>query len=267
MAFMGRQHTSWRRPHRRFDKSAIGSHNDGIDARGKEKPMKKTFALTIAILGTAAGLSALSPEDALGRIAWYGQSSLRVELGGLVVWIDPVDVRSKDKADLILVTHGHDDHFSKADISALSGPKTVVLAGFDGSAYQRIAPGDAKAFGALKVEAVPAYNVKKSRYHPKSSGFCGFILSAEGVRIYVAGDTERIPEMKSIACDIVFLPLGQTYTMNSVDEAVQAALDVKAAIAVPYHYGLYEGSAADADAFVAALAAKGVKARRLEKRK
>jgi L-ascorbate metabolism protein UlaG (beta-lactamase superfamily) len=228
--------------------------------------VKKTLTLTMAILGTAAGISALSPDEALGKIAWYGQSSLRAELGGMVVWIDPVNVRARETADLILFTHGHDDHFSKSDIAALSGPKTVVLAGFDGGPFQRIAPGDAKAFGALKVEAVPAYNVKKSRYHPKSSRFCGFILSGEGVRIYVAGDTERIPEMKSISCDLVFLPLGQTYTMNSVDEAVQAALDVKATIAVPYHYGLYEGSAADADAFVAALTAKGVKARRMEKR-
>jgi L-ascorbate metabolism protein UlaG (beta-lactamase superfamily) len=228
--------------------------------------MKKTIALTMAILGTAAGLSALSPEDALGRIGWYGQSSLRVELGGLVVWIDPVGVRATGKADLILVTHGHDDHFSKSDVAALSGPKTVVLTGFDGSPYKRIAPGGSTTLGELSVEAVPAYNVKKSRYHPKSANFCGFILSAEGVRIYVAGDTERIPEMQSIACDIAFLPLGQTYTMSSVDEAVQAALDVKASIAVPYHYGLYEGTAKDADDFVAALAAKGVKARRLAKK-
>jgi L-ascorbate metabolism protein UlaG (beta-lactamase superfamily) len=227
--------------------------------------MKKTFAMTIALLGAAAWLSALSPEDALKRIAWYGQSSLRVELGGKVVWIDPVKVSAADKADLVLITHGHGDHYSKADIDKLSGPKTVVLAGFDGSPFARIKPGEAKSFDALTIEAVSAYNIKKTSYHPKSAANCGFVLSAEGVRVYVAGDTERIPEMQSIACDIAFLPLGQTYTMDSVDDAVQSALDVKAKIAVPYHYGQYEGTDKDADAFVAALAAKGVKAVRLEK--
>jgi L-ascorbate metabolism protein UlaG (beta-lactamase superfamily) len=232
----------------------------------KEKTMKKTYALSFALLfGMAVGLSALTPDEALKKIGWYGQSSLRIELGGKVVWIDPVKVSATDKADLILITHNHDDHYSKADIDKLSGPKTVVLAAFDGSAFTRIKPGESKSFDALKVEAVPAYNIKKTQYHPQSAGFCGFVLSAEGVRVYAAGDTELIPEMKSIACDIAFLPLGQTYTMNSLSDAVQAALDVKAKIAVPYHFGLYEGTAKDADDFVAALAAKGVKAQKLAK--
>lgn len=72
--------------------------------------------------------------------------------------------------------------------------------------------------------------------------------------------------MSAIACDIAFLPLGQTYTMGSVDEAVRSALDVKAKIAVPFHYGLYEGTEKDADAFVSALTAKGVQALRLPKK-
>jgi L-ascorbate metabolism protein UlaG (beta-lactamase superfamily) len=222
-----------------------------------------TFLLGAAVSGAAL---ALTPQEALQRIAWYGQSSLRIELGGKLIWIDPVGIPLTEKADIILVTHSHGDHYSAADIKKLSGPSTLVLAGFDNAGLERIKPGDSRKVDGLLIEAVPAYNIVKADKHPKASLFCGFILSAEGVRIYDAGDTERIPEMKAIACDIAFLPLGQTYTMGSVDEAVQAALDVKAKIAVPFHYGLYEGTEKDADAFVAALQAKGVQALRLPKK-
>jgi L-ascorbate metabolism protein UlaG (beta-lactamase superfamily) len=226
---------------------------------------KDLVATATLALGLAAQSMALAPQDALQRISWYGQSSLRIELGGKLIWIDPVRVSATEKADIILLTHDHGDHYSMADVKKLSGPSTLVFAGFDGSSYARIKPGDVKKIGALGVEAVPSYNITKSENHPKSAAYCGFVLSGEGVRVYDAGDTERIPEMKSISCDIAFLPLGQTYTMNSVDEAVQSALDVKAKIAVPFHYGLYEGSEKDADAFVAALKAKGVQALRLKK--
>jgi L-ascorbate metabolism protein UlaG (beta-lactamase superfamily) len=229
--------------------------------------MKKLRVLSTALMfGIAVGCFALTPQEALRKIGWYGQSSLRIELGGKLIWIDPVGVSATEKADIILLTHSHGDHFSKPDIQKLSGPGTIVLAAFDGAGMTRIRPGDVQQFDALGIEAVPAYNVVKTRNHPKSAQWCGFILSAEGVRIYDAGDTERIPEMKDITCDIAFLPLGQTYTMNSVDEAVQAALDVKAKIAIPFHYGLYEGTEKDADAFVAALTAKGFQSLRLEKR-
>jgi L-ascorbate metabolism protein UlaG (beta-lactamase superfamily) len=230
--------------------------------------MKKAL---IAIMALAAGFSAalfaLTPDEALKRLSWYGQGSLRIELGGKIVWIDPVGVRVPEKADLILITHDHQDHYSAADVERLSGPATRVFAGFDAPGATRIKPGESIKLGELEIEAVPAYNIVKKSAHPKSALYCGFVLSAEGVRVYDAGDTERIPEMKAISCDIVLVPLGQTYTMNSVDEAVQSALDVKAVIAIPIHYGLYEGTEGDADAFVAALKAKGVAALRLPKKK
>jgi L-ascorbate metabolism protein UlaG (beta-lactamase superfamily) len=213
-------------------------------------------AVNAAAQGGAPSHGALTPEALSRMVRWYGQSSLRIELGGKVVWIDPVSVGVSEKADLILVTHDHQDHYSPSDIKRLSGPATVVLAGFDGSSYARIVPGDKKAFGPLSIEAVPAYNVKKSNFHPKSKRYCGFILSAGGMRLYDAGDTERIPEMKSFSCDVAFLPLGQTYTMGSVVEAAEAAIDVKAAIAVPIHFGMYEGSEADAQEFARILKGK-----------
>jgi L-ascorbate metabolism protein UlaG (beta-lactamase superfamily) len=77
----------------------------------------------------------------------------------------------------------------------------------------------------------------------------GYIVEIDGVKVYHAGDTERIPEMKNIDCDIALLPLGQTYTMNSVEEAAEAALDTGAEVAIPIHYGMYEGTKEDAEKF------------------
>jgi L-ascorbate metabolism protein UlaG (beta-lactamase superfamily) len=236
-----------------------------IDVKGGSMS-KRAFALSSLVALAAANAAALGPEELSRMVQWYGQSSLRIEIGGKLVWLDPVKVPQTEMADLILITHDHGDHYSPADIKKLSGPATIVLAGFDGSSFPRIRPGDKRAFGDLTVEAVPAYNVVKANRHPKASGYCGFILSAGGFRLYDAGDTERIPEMKAIACDVAFLPLGQTYTMGSVAEAVGAALDVKARIAVPIHFGMYEGTEADAAEFARLLQGK-VQVALLERRK
>jgi L-ascorbate metabolism protein UlaG (beta-lactamase superfamily) len=215
--------------------------------------------LALAAVQASAGPSGVgpwSPEELRRSITWYGQSSLRIEIGGKLVWLDPVKVPVTEAADLILVTHDHGDHYSPEDIQRLSGPSTLVLAAFDGQPWTRIRPGEKRVLGELTVEAVPAYNLVKTQFHPKSAGYCGYILSARGMRVYDAGDTERIPEMKGIRCDAVFLPLGQTYTMGSVAEAAQAALDVKASIVLPFHFGLYEGSEADAQEFSRLLRGK-----------
>jgi L-ascorbate metabolism protein UlaG (beta-lactamase superfamily) len=227
---------------------------------------KGLLAFSSILALAAANAAALGPEELPKMVRWYGQSSLRVEIGGKLVWLDPVKVPVTEKADLILVTHDHGDHYSPEDIKRLSGPGTLVLAGFDGSPFERVRPGDKKVVGELTVEAVPAYNLVKTQFHPKSAGYCGYVLSARGLRVYDAGDTERIPEMGGIACDVAFLPLGQTYTMGSPAEAAQAALDVKARIAVPFHFGLYEGSEADAAEFSRLLKGK-VEVVRLERRK
>jgi L-ascorbate metabolism protein UlaG (beta-lactamase superfamily) len=227
---------------------------------------RRLLAFSSIIAMAAMHASAIGTDELSRIVRWYGQSSLRIELAGKVIWLDPVKVPVAEEADLILLTHDHSDHYSAADVKKLSGPSTLVLAGFDGRGLTRIRPGDSRSLGGLKVEAVSAYNVVKTQFHPVSAGYCGFILSDGKLRIYDAGDTERIPEMKAIRCDVAFLPLGQTYTMNSAAEAAQAALDVGASVAVPFHFGMYEGSEADAREFARLLEGK-VEVVRLEKRK
>jgi L-ascorbate metabolism protein UlaG (beta-lactamase superfamily) len=98
--------------------------------------------------------------------------------------------------------------------------------------------------------------VVKTNYHPKENNWIGYIIDVDGVLVYHAGDTERIPEMRNMIVDIALLPLGQTYTMNSVEEAAEAAIDINPSIAVPIHYGMYEGSVEDALKFKELLAGK-----------
>lgn len=213
-------------------------------------------------LAAASPAASATPRQVLERIQWYGQSSLVIRTGGLTIAIDPVQLPAGIKADLILVTHNHQDHYSLPDIRQLAGSGTTVASPFaipaEGFTAVRLAPGQTMDFRGLHIQAVPAYNLRKTRFHSKSSGFVGYVLDIEGVRVYHAGDTELIPEMQDLACDIAFLPLGQTYTMDSVDQAVAAARAVKARLAVPFHYGRYEGTDEDAAAFVAACRQQGL---------
>ena len=98
---------------------------------------------------------------------------------------------------------------------------------------QALQPGERVTVGKVEIETVPAYNITKS-YHPKTSGGLGFIVTWRGERLYFAGDTDRIPEMADIECDVALLPIGGTYTMD-VEEAAQAATDIGPKVAVPMH--------------------------------
>ena len=109
----------------------------------------------------------------------------------------------------------------------------------------------------VKIKAVFAYNIKKN-FHAKGENFVGYLITLDNITYYHTGDTERIPEMKNISCDIIMLPLGQKYTMNSVDEAAEVVSDVKAAVAIPMHWGTHEGTKEDVTLFTKLVQAKGV---------
>lgn len=217
--------------------------------------MKKATFLVLMII--AVGLAA-QPMKTVNKISWYGQAAVSIEHMGKHVFIDPLNIPDGKAADLILITHAHGDHLSLSDIEKIYGEETVIVCPYDckeilkDNGYSNIipvSPGDDIEASGFPVEAVPMYNIVKSRYHPQENNWTGFIIDIGGTRVYHAGDTERIPEMKKMECDIAMLPLGQTYTMNSVREAADAALDTEAEIAIPIHYGMYEGSKDDAREF------------------
>lgn len=189
------------------------------------------------------------------NIHWIQQSCFRID-GGFrsKIYIDPLSITKTDVADLILITHAHGDHFSQADIDKITGPNTILIAPADcqyaGKAKRIVLkPGQTYFYRGILIKAVPAYNILKTQYHPIENKWVGYIITMNGVSIYHAGDTERIPEMQDFSCDIALIPLGQTYTMNTIEDAAESVIDVGAMVAIPMHYGFYEGTDEDAIAF------------------
>jgi len=180
------------------------------------------------------------------NVFWIGHASFYIKYKGATVFIDPFRVSDKiaksEKADLILITHAHFDHFSINDIKKVKKDSTLIITStktMDESKNVKIAkPGFVYELGGIKIEAVPAYNIAKERlsFHPKSNEWVGYIISAEGLRIYHAGDTDFIPEMHNFAnIDLALLPIGGTYTMD-VEEASNAIKAIKPKFAAPMHY-------------------------------
>ena len=197
-------------------------------------------------------------EAVLSKMAWLGHDCFRIE-GAKRIYTDPYQLAGGAPADIILITHDHFDHCSPDDVAKIQNAQTVIVATGDCAAklkgkVRTIKPGDKLNVEGVEIEAVPAYNTNK-KFHPKANGWVGYVFTVDGVRIYMAGDCDRIPEMKDIRCDIALLPVSGTYVMTA-DEAAGAALDIKPKVAVPMHYGAIVGSAADAERFKKALAGK-----------
>ena len=191
--------------------------------------------------------------DLLQRLHWLGHASFRLD-GPPTIYFDPWNLKGRPpQADIILISHEHYDHCSPKDVKRISGPETVIVTNPEAAKklsgnVRVLRPGERTTVGEVEIEAVPAYNVGKY-FHPKRAGHLGFIVKVGEERIYFAGDTDRIPEMADIRCDVALLPVGGTYTM-SAEEAAQAAADIKPQVAVPMHYGAgVVGTRADAERF------------------
>lgn len=187
----------------------------------------------------------------LDRISWLGHSSVKIR-GGRTIYIDPWKLKDPEPADLILISHIHHDHFSPDDIVKIRKKETVIIATKDvarnlSGDVKAVKPGDRIELPWITVEAVPAYNPGKP-FHPRESGWIGFILTLEGRRIYYCGDTDVIPEMKSMRADIMIVPVGGTYTMTA-EEAARAVALIKPETAIPIHYDDIVGSIKDAEKF------------------
>jgi L-ascorbate metabolism protein UlaG (beta-lactamase superfamily) len=192
-------------------------------------------------------------DEMLARLRWLGHSSFRLD-GPPTIYFDPWKLPADSPpADLILVSHDHHDHCSPDDVAAVRQESTVVVANPSaaqklGGAVTVLRPGERTRAAGVEIEAVPAYNVDK-RFHPFQAQHVGFVIDVGGVRLYHAGDTDHIPEMAQIDCDIALLPVSGTYVMTA-DEAVAAARDIQPQVAVPMHYaGGVVGTVDDARRF------------------
>lgn len=187
-------------------------------------------------------------------VKWLGHATFRIKTPeGKVIYTDPYQIKGEpEKADLILVTHEHFDHFSPGDIDKIKKPQTLAmgpksLKDKTGMDFRPLKPGETAEFGETKIETVPAYNMDK-QFHPRENGNLGFVLTVGEIRIYYAGDTDRIPEMKTVKADAALLPIGGTYTMD-IEEALEAVKDVKPSIVIPMHYGTVAGNPGDGERF------------------
>lgn len=193
---------------------------------------------------------ATTESDILAHVDLMKQSGMRIEYGGKVIYIDPINLlpgKSAD-ADIILVTHGHDDHFNWGVISQLVKGTTTILVTSDiytahptlaANTIIKVAPDSTNTVQGISIEAVFAYDIVRSNHDKITS--VGYILNLGSTRFYHSGDTDLIPEMASYNVDIACIPMGQTYTFTTISQAVEAANRVGASVVLPMHYGMYEG--------------------------
>ncbi|MBI2675079.1 MAG: MBL fold metallo-hydrolase [Candidatus Aenigmarchaeota archaeon] len=191
------------------------------------------------------------------EIERLGHDCFRIRAEGRVIYIDPFKLGSGEAADLILITHEHFDHCEPESIDAIRKADTEIVAPSSCKAKLgkiiEITAGQTKTVKGFEIEAVHAYNVNKFRepgkpFHPKGLGV-GYVLTAGGKRIYHAGDTDFIPEMRELKnIDIALLPVSGTYVMTP-DEAAEAARAIRPRMAIPMHYGSIVGDRKDAENF------------------
>jgi L-ascorbate metabolism protein UlaG (beta-lactamase superfamily) len=198
----------------------------------------------------------------LDSLEWLGHAGFRLKVGQEVVCIDPYRVQEGPRADLILITHGHYDHFSPRDIERLSHDRTVLVgppavAERVGGRVLSVAPGqlvEDELVRGVEVATVAAYNTSKrdqegNVFHPREAGWLGYDLNVRGERLYHSGDTDVIPEMDSVTgVDVALLPVSGTYVMTA-GEAAEAARRIQPRVAVPMHWGEHLGTREDAEAF------------------
>ena len=201
-------------------------------------------------------------EAFLKTLSVNAHSSVRIAAAGKIVYVDPFELKTAPHdADLIFFTHDHFDHCSPEDVARVGRPDTVFVLPETsrekaapvtaGRPVVTVRPGDSGEALGVAYEAVAAYNPGKP-FHPKTNGWVGYVLKLDGLRLYVAGDTDATPEAAAVRCDVAMLPIGGKYTMDAA-EAAALANRIRPAVVVPIHYGSVAGSPRDFERFAAAV--------------
>ncbi len=220
------------------------------------------FATIITVLAgflvlSLASLSGTTKDDVekvFKALKWYGHASFAIELNK-IIYIDPWNIpKAAPKADLILVTHSHFDHLSVDDINHLKKEGTAIICSTDcvsqiSGDVRSLNPGQEIEVQGIRIKGIPSYNPSKP-FHPRNNSWLGYIVTADGISVYHAGDTDFIPEMEDLGTiHIALFPVGGQYTSNA-EEAANAANAIKADISIPMHYGAgVIGSEKDAQKF------------------
>ena len=178
---------------------------------------------------------------------------------GEVIYFDPFKIeKNYNDADVIFITHDHYDHYSEEDIDKVVKEGTIIVApedlltkllkkGFERDNMVLVTPNQKYTVKGIEFQTIPAYNVNK-QFHPKANEWVGYVLKIEGVTYYIAGDTDITEENKKVKCDIAFVPVGGTFTMD-YKEAAELINEIKPKIAVPTHYGSIVGEKSDGVSF------------------
>ena len=189
-------------------------------------------------------------------------SSIRISKGK-IIYIDPFKIdKNYNDADIVFITHDHFDHYSEEDIDKVINENTTIIIpeelltkilrkGINKNAVITVESNKEYMVQGIKFETIPAYNTNKT-FHPKENDWVGYIITLDGIRYYIAGDTDITEENRKVKCDVAFVPVGGTYTMN-FKEAAQLINEIQPKIAVPIHYGSVVGKVQDAVDFVGLL--------------
>ena len=191
--------------------------------------------------------------------------AFKISTPSVTIYIDPYNIPGSPRdGDIVICTHDHFDHCSIEDVEKVAKEDAVIVASINCEKKVKklkrearlLKPGDSTDVKGVKIVAIPAYNINKP-YHPREYQGIGVVIELDGTRIYHAGDTDYIPEMKQLRgkIDIALLPVSGTYVMDA-DEAVKAALEIQPKIAVPMHWGAIVGSKSDAERFKEKLEGK-----------
>lgn len=185
-------------------------------------------------------------------------SSIKISGDGKNIYFDPYKIQEEiHDADYVFCTHSHYDHFSPEDIEKIKkqGTKLIVPKDAKENAEKLVGkenvivvePNAEYDIEGLKVQTTYAYNINKN-FHPKKNEWVGYIVETGAKKYYIAGDTDSVPEIQNIECDVAFLPVGGTFTMD-YKEAAELANTIKSDIVVPTHYGAIVGDIEDGNRF------------------